>query len=164
LHRLTAEYAVVFGGEMGFSISSEVDEAMQRERHSRHDEAHGLFVQFMTSHGVPLGEAIAVGGSGPSAARRGEDGRQNAVIGMKGRVWDLVILEQPDRLASIAEATLEDAIFESGRPVLMVPKTAPPTLGEVIAIACNGSTETATTIALTMPLLERASWSPSRRN
>jgi hypothetical protein len=25
-------------------------------------------------------------------------------------------------LASIAEATLEDALFESGRPVLMVPK------------------------------------------
>ena len=31
LHSLTTEYAVVFGGEMGFSISSEVDRTLERE-------------------------------------------------------------------------------------------------------------------------------------
>ena len=37
LHSLTTEYAVVFGGEMGFSISSEVDRTLEREGHERRD-------------------------------------------------------------------------------------------------------------------------------
>ena len=101
----------------------------------------------MTAHDVPLGPAPA-GHKGPSASWREEDGRQNAVVGMIGRVYDLIVVEQPEKLASIAEATLEDALFESGRPVMMVPKTLPADMGNVVAVAWNGSTETALTVAL----------------
>ena len=155
LHSLTTEYAVVFGGEMGFSISSEVDRTLEREGHDRRDQARRLFREFMTSKGVPIGP-MPPGHNGPSASWREEDGRQNAVVGMIGRVYDLIVVEQPEKLASIAEATLEDALFESGRPVLMVPKRPPATLGEVVAIAWNGSTETAVTVAMGMPFLKQA--------
>jgi len=153
LHSLTTEYAVVFGGEMGFSISSEVDRTLEREGHDRRDQARRLFREFMTSKGVPIGP-MPPGHNGPSASWREEDGRQNAVVGMIGRVYDLIIVEQPEKLASIAEATLEDALFESGRPVLMVPKRTSSTLGEVVAIAWN--TETAVTVAMGMPFLKQA--------
>ena len=155
LHSLTTEYAVVFGGEMGFSISSEVDRTLEREGHDRRDHARRLFRDFMSAQGVPIGP-VSPDNPGPSASWREEDGRQNAVVGMSGRVYDLILVEQPEKLASIAEATLEDALFESGRPVMMVPKIAPPTLGEIVAVAWNGSTETATTVALGMPFLEKA--------
>jgi nucleotide-binding universal stress UspA family protein len=155
LHSLTTEYAVVFGGEMGFSISSEVDRTLEREGHERRDQARRLFREFMTAHGVPIG-AVPPGHNGASASWREEDGRQNAVVGMIGRVYDLILVEQPEKLASIAEATLEDALFESGRPVLMVPQKMPATLGEVVAIAWNGSTETAVTVAMGMPFLKQA--------
>ena len=155
LHSLTTEYAVVFGGEMGFSISSEVDRTLEREGHERRDQARRLFRDFMDTKGVPVG-AVPPGHNGPSASWREEDGRQNAVVGLIGRVFDLIVVEQPEKLASIAEATLEDALFESGRPVLMVPKRGPAVLGETIAIAWNGSTETAMTVALGMPLLKQA--------
>ena len=155
LHSLTTEYAVVFGGEMGFSISSEVDRTLEREGHERREQARRLFRDFMNSKGVPIG-SMTPGHNGPSASWREEDGRQNAVVGMIGRVYDLIVVEQPEKLASIAEATLEDALFESGRPVLMVPKRSPPTLGEVVAIAWNGSTETAVTVAMGMPFLKQA--------
>ena len=154
LHSLTTEYAVVFGGEMGFSISSEVDRTLEREGHERRDQARRLFRDFMTQQGVPLGPAADH--AGPSASWREEDGRQNAVVGMIGRVYDLIVVEQPEKLASIAEATLEDALFESGRPVMMVPKVAPAAIGECVAVAWNGSTETATTVALAMPFLDQA--------
>jgi nucleotide-binding universal stress UspA family protein len=154
LHSLTTEYAVVFGGEMGFSISSEVDRTLEREGHERRDQARRLFRDFMTQQGVPLGPAADH--AGPSASWREEDGRQNAVVGMSGRVYDLILVEQPEKLASIAEATLEDALFESGRPVMMVPKAIGANLGEKIAIAWNGSTETALTVAVSMPLLKQA--------
>jgi nucleotide-binding universal stress UspA family protein len=155
LHSLTTEYAVVFGGEMGFSISSEVDRTLEREGHERRDQARRLFRDFMNARGVPIGPPTA-GYNGPSASWREEDGRQNAVVGMTGRVYDLILVEQPEKLASIAEATLEDALFESGRPVLMVPKVTSTPLGEVVAIAWNGSTETAVTVAMSMPFLEQA--------
>jgi nucleotide-binding universal stress UspA family protein len=155
LHSLTTEYAVVFGGEMGFSISSEVDRTLEREGHDRRDQARRLFRDFMSAQGVPVGPP-SPDFAGPSASWREEDGRQNAVVGMSGRVYDLVIVEQPEKLASIAEATLEDALFESGRPVMMVPKVMPETLGDVVAIAWNGSTETATTVAVSMPFLKQA--------
>src|SRR5579872_4698593 len=155
LHSLTTEYAVVFGGEMGFSISSEVDRTLEREGHDRRDQARRLFRDFMSAQGVLIGP-VSPDNPGPSASWREEDGRQNAVVGMSGRVYDLILVEQPEKLASIAEATLEDALFESGRPVLMVPKTMSEVMGEVIAIAWNGSTETALTVALGMPFLKQA--------
>jgi nucleotide-binding universal stress UspA family protein len=51
---------------------------------------------------------------------------------------------------------LESALFESGRPVLLAPQTPGATFGENVAIAWNCSTETARTVAFSMPLLERA--------
>ena len=155
LHSLTTEYAVVFGGEMGFSISSEVDRTLEREGHERRDQARRLFRDVMNARGVPMG-SLPPGYEGPSASWREEDGRQNAVVGMTGRVYDLILVEQPEKLASIAEATLEDALFESGRPVLMVPRGIGEIMGDVIAIAWNGSTETALTVALGMPFLKQA--------
>ena len=155
LHSLTTEYAVVFGGEMGFSISSEVDRTLEREGHERRDQARRLFRDFMSARGVPVGAAVP-GDGGPSASWREEDGRQNAIVGMSGRVFDLIVVAQPEKLASIAEATLEDALFESGRPVLMVPSSGAARLGETVAVAWNGSTETAMTVALGMPFLKLA--------
>jgi nucleotide-binding universal stress UspA family protein len=153
LNALTTEYAVVFGGEMGFSISSEVDRTLEREGHDRREQARALFTSFMRQHGVPLGAGPS---PGPSAEWREEAGRQNAVVGSLGRVFDLTVVERPAKLASLAEATLEDALFESGRPVLMAPPTPPASLGERVLVAWNGSSETARTIAFAMPFLTQA--------
>jgi hypothetical protein len=153
LKALTTEYAVVFGGEMGFSISSEVDRTLEREGQDRREQARALFSSFMRQHGVAVGGAAA---EGPSAEWREEAGRQNAVAGMLGRVFDLIVVERPSKLASLAEATLEDALFESGRPVLMAPPAALPTIGDRVLVAWNGSTETARTVAFAMPFLARA--------
>jgi nucleotide-binding universal stress UspA family protein len=155
LNALTTEYAVVFGGEMGFSVSSEVDRTLEREGHDRRQAARQLFESFMRSRNVPITEDTAPT-PGVSAEWREESGRQNAVVGSLGRVFDLIVVERPAKLASLAEATLEDALFESGRPVLMAPPIPPKTIGEVMAIAWNGSTETARTVAMAMPYLALA--------
>ena len=151
LNALASEYAVVFGGEMGFSISSEVDRTLEREGNDRRSQAHALFEAVMRRNGVPLGSGPGIG-----AEWREESGRQNAVVGAVGRVFDLIVVEHPDKPASFAEATLEDALFESGRPVLMAPAAAPSSIGERVLVAWNGSTETARTVAFAMPFLKKA--------
>jgi len=156
LNALTTEYAVVFGGEMGFSVSSEVDRTLEREGQERRDQARALFENFMKRNNVPVASVENAPAQGVSAEWREESGRQNAVVGSLGRVFDLIVVERPAKLASLAEATLEDALFESGRPVLMAPPTPPHTIGERIVIAWNGSTETARTVAMSMPYLALA--------
>ena len=150
LNALASEYAVVFGGEMGFSISSEVDRTLEREGTERREQARNLFNTVMRKH------SIAATGAGVTAEWREETGRQSVIVGTLGRVYDLIVVEQPDKAASFAEATLEDALFESSRPVLMAPKTPAATLGERVLVAWNGSTETARTVAAAMPFLQRA--------
>jgi nucleotide-binding universal stress UspA family protein len=52
--------------------------------------------------------------------------------------------------------TLEAALFDSGRPVLLAPPTAPLTIGERILLAWNCSTEQARATAFAMPLLRKS--------
>jgi nucleotide-binding universal stress UspA family protein len=141
LHVMTTEYAVVFGGEMGFSISSEVDRTLEREGQERREQARRLFRDFMSERGVAMGSAAP---GALSAEWREEEGRQNAVVGSIGRVFDLIIVERPPKL------------FESGRPVLMAPPRTGPMMGETVVVAWNMSTETALTVNGAMPFLKQA--------
>jgi nucleotide-binding universal stress UspA family protein len=52
--------------------------------------------------------------------------------------------------------TLEAALFESGRPILMAPPAAPRSIGTNIVVHWNASTETARVINDAMPLLRIA--------
>jgi nucleotide-binding universal stress UspA family protein len=53
-------------------------------------------------------------------------------------------------------ATLEAALFESGRPILIAPPDPPQRLGDMIVIAWNSSTESARTVEAAMPFLHKA--------
>src|SRR4051794_21183434 len=149
LHSLTTEYAVVFGGEMGFSISSEVDRTLEREGQDRREQARRVFRDFMAERQIPLGSAA--GPAGISAEWREEEGRQNAVPGPLGRVFYLNVVARPPKRASRAGATLEGALFESGGRVIMAPPRPGRTMGETVVVAWNMSTETAITVNGAMP-------------
>jgi nucleotide-binding universal stress UspA family protein len=74
------------------------------------------------------------------------------------RIFDITVLGRPTSgQAEPSMATLEAVLFESGRPILIAPPTAPTKLGDVIAVGWNGSTETARTMAFAMPFLKQAS-------
>jgi len=56
-------------------------------------------------------------------------------------------------------ATVESALFDSGRPVVIVPPSVPEpasALGETIVVSWNGSTETARAVSFAMPFLLKA--------
>jgi len=78
-------------------------------------------------------------------------------IGSYGRVFELIVPGRPGRAPQNPRmAPLEAALFESGRPVLIVPPTLPKELGHNVLVAWNGSTEQARTNAFAMPLLRGA--------
>ena len=94
---------------------------------------------------------------GPSFAWRGDGSLNDFAFAARARIFDGAVLARPvsgkprPRM-SLLEATL----FDSGRPVLIAPPTAPTSLGERILIGWNGSTETARIVAFSMPFLARA--------
>jgi nucleotide-binding universal stress UspA family protein len=78
-------------------------------------------------------------------------------VGSYGRVFDMIVLARPgDEWQSPSMVTLESALFESGRPVLIAPPMSPRTLATNVLIAWNCSTEQARTTADAMPLLRLA--------
>ena len=82
-------------------------------------------------------------------------------MGAYGRVFDVTVLGRPDGANGHTRlSTVEAALFETGRPVLIAPPVAPKTLGTTIVIAWNRSTETARAVLGSMPLLPRpaGSW------
>jgi nucleotide-binding universal stress UspA family protein len=118
-------------------------------------EAHDQFASFMQTNEVPRaqpGGPAVFSYSWPRA-----EAADDAFLGSYGRVFDLIVLGRPGREPENPRmAPLEAALFESGRPVLIVPRSAPLTLGRNILVAWNGSTEQAHTNAFALPLLRLA--------
>ena len=78
-------------------------------------------------------------------------------VGSYGRIFDMIVLARPGaEWQSPAMITLESALFESGRPVLIAPPSAPRSLATNVLIAWNCSTEQARTTADAMPFLRQA--------
>jgi nucleotide-binding universal stress UspA family protein len=117
-------------------------------------EARTLFATFMQTHGVPQAAPDA---RGLSYGWTEADTARDAFVGSYGRVFDIIVFGRPGSYpAGSSMAAVEAALFESGRPILIAPPTAPTKLGENIVIAWNRSTETARSTAFAMPLLRDA--------
>jgi nucleotide-binding universal stress UspA family protein len=123
-------------------------------------QAEDLFRSFMEGHGVtrradeapasPLPASLSWAWN--TAAPSGND-----FVGSYGRVFDVIVLARPgEEWQSPSMVTLESALFESGRPVLIAPPAAPRSLATHVLIAWNRSTEQARATAFAMPLLRRA--------
>ena len=125
-------------------------------------QAEELFRAFMQRRGVPQQSAGA--SPSPSTAASTVAWAWNAdapsghdFVGSHGRVFDIIVLARPgEEWQSPSMVTLESALFESGRPVLIAPPNAPRSLATNIMISWNRSTEQARATAFAMPLLKRA--------
>jgi len=112
----------------------------------------GMFESFMRERGVPYGGET----KGLSSGWLRDAPEGDFFVGSYGRLFDAIVLARPGRGGS-QMSTLEAALFESGRPVLIAPPSPRPDMGKNVLIAWNGSTEQARTTAFSMPILKRAS-------
>ncbi len=135
-----------------FSMSGVIFDDKTRRAMLNH--ASTVFEGFMTRHGMPR---RSQGVEGPSFDWAGDELVSPAGVGAYGRTFDILVVGRPGTGShDPRSSTLEGALFESGRPLLIVPPEAPATIGSSIAIAWNRSVETARSVAFAMPLLLRA--------
>jgi nucleotide-binding universal stress UspA family protein len=118
-------------------------------------QAKLLFERFMEKHGVPRAQS---GSTVYSFGWPRTESADDTFLGSYGRVFDLIVLGRPGKEPqSPRMAPLESALFESGKPVLIIPRgSVPPVIGRNVLVAWNGSTEQAHTHAFAMPFLREA--------
>jgi nucleotide-binding universal stress UspA family protein len=76
-------------------------------------------------------------------------------VGEVGRVYDITIVGRSPENPHW-QTLFEMALFEGGRPVMVVPQNYDRPFGDTVGIAWNHSTETARVLALSMPIIKSA--------
>src|ERR671918_1711865 len=89
----------------------------------------------------------------PSASFSEMTGKQAAVVALRGRLADVIAVARPDRDLNLGQNTLEAALLETGRLVLLCPPATAECLGRHVAIGWNGSAEAARAVTAALPVL-----------
>lgn len=92
----------------------------------------------------------------PGALYSERVGSPDKIIAIEGPVSDLIIVSRPKRTGSIADLFMRSAIFESARPVLVLPPAGRRRLGQNVCIAWDQGPTVARTVAASLPLLQAA--------
>jgi nucleotide-binding universal stress UspA family protein len=116
-----------------------------------------LFEGYCSRHDLVIVENIgAAPEDRPSASWSEAIGKQAAVVAIRGRLADLIAVAQPDPKLDLGRNTLEAALLETGRLVLLCPPAAVTSIGRHVAIGWDGQAEAARAVAAAMPILGAA--------
>lgn len=157
--RLDPTNAVPLVGEgMSGTMVEEMMAMSEKAAKDRAVQARIAFEQSRDLAGIAETDAPVSGASGASVAWVEDIGREEEAVALKGRVADLIVLGKPrsDRETPSA-LTLNAALMDSGRPILLAAGEAQPgILGRNVAIAWNGSAEASRAVANALPFLKGA--------
>ena len=143
------------GEGMSGAMIEELITITEEEGASLATKARKMFDEVRETAAVPMEDKPSP--AGVSAAWSEETGREDETIVRRGRLADLVVVGRPTAQADAAlRTTLNAALFETGRPVLVAPMQAPPSIGRTIAIAWSGSAEASRAVAAALPFIEKA--------
>jgi nucleotide-binding universal stress UspA family protein len=128
---------------------------LEEEASGREQKARQLFADFCAHQALTLRETPA-GPSGPSAQWLRETGAEPYWVAEHGRAADLLVIGRPGVDEGVSLDTIEGALIESGRPLLIPPTTPLATLPDTIAIAWKASPQAARALTAALPFLQIA--------
>ncbi len=135
------------------SLRDHIVSIMDDDAHDEQAVVRSHFEELCAEANVTLSETPGV--ARPSASWRVFDGARSELVGLQGRVSDLVII--PHSKSGTATPTFEEAILHTGRPVLVVPRGMWYfSLGGVL-IGWDGGLEASRAVQQALPFLKRAS-------
>ncbi len=144
------------GDAMTGEAYAQLIDAVEKEVTDKAAKARGEFDAWAREGGVELA-AEPKAGAQVSASWSETTGVEDRVVGRNGRLHDIiVVLSSAGEDDLRGEETIQRALFESGRPVLIVPRDKPIKEFKRIAIFWNGSKEAARTVEAALPLLRHA--------
>jgi nucleotide-binding universal stress UspA family protein len=128
--------------------------AANRDRESA---VRDLFERLTTEHGLAVAEARPAADEATASFTAIIGREPDVVVAHQARLADLIVVPHPagDKEVSSSDA-LHAVLFDSARPVLIAPQTAPSTIGHHICIGWNGTAQSATAVMTALPWLQRA--------
>lgn len=156
------EVAPLAGEGLSGAMVEEMMSVAERDAGRRRVEARLLFDQALRTPGEPVTLVdrlphAAPASRGPTARFHSGIGRENELVAYAARLSDLVVVPHPAGQDTISSSeSLHAVLFDSGRPVILAPAQAPPTIGRRVCIAWNGTTESASAVQSSLDWLQRA--------
>ncbi|WP_162913116.1 universal stress protein [Rhodospirillaceae bacterium SYSU D60014] len=155
-----AELSRFVGGEALAAGVPELAAAIERDAEQSCRRAKAAFDQWCAAQAVTVTDHpkdAPKDAAKPSAAWRETRGAPQRSIARFGRLADLIVLSRSvDAMSEQTRVELETALFDTGRPVLLVPRATTVGALRTVMVAWNGSLEAARTVGLTMPILAAA--------
>ena len=148
---------VPYTGEgMDGSMIEEIMDVTEREGADRAIQTKAMYEAFCAEHSLTVSDTPSPD-AGVTVSWREETGREDEVVALKGRLYDLIVVGRPLPDSPLpSPITLEAALHDTGRPILVAPPEAPTDIGKHIAIAWEASPEAARTIAVSIQALAEA--------
>ncbi len=145
----------VFEGE-GIAMAGSYMTQFREEGRRLADSARQRFEKFVAGKNISV-KKLGESEDAATAEWRELEGLEGPVISDHARLFDMMVIGREFGHPWFDwQVMCEAGLFESGRPVLVMPGQSNSTLGETILLAWNGGTETARAISMSMPFLAQA--------
>jgi nucleotide-binding universal stress UspA family protein len=149
------DVAPLAGEGLSGAMIEEMMSATEKESSERSNAVRGLFERFVAQHGVTVAEPHP--GAGATANFASITGREEDLVAQLARLADLTVVPHPEAGDDVSSSdALHAVLFDSGRPVLIAPQSAPATIGTRICVAWNGTAESAAAVLAAIPWMQRA--------
>jgi nucleotide-binding universal stress UspA family protein len=139
------------GATMIASLINQLEDDASR----RAEKAKQIFQGFCEREGLVLQDA-PVDSPGPSARWLRETGAEPYWVAEHGRVADLLVIGRAGEDEGVSLDTIEGALVDSGRPLLIPPAALVTAFPETIAIAWKATPEAARALTGALPFLSFA--------
>jgi nucleotide-binding universal stress UspA family protein len=154
------DVAPLAGEGLSGAMIEEMMAATERESGERAERVRQLFERFAATHGdltLASDPNTAAKVPGVTISFETVSGREEDLVAQQSRLFDMAIVPHPEADEDVSSSdALHAVLFDSGRPVLIAPREAPATIGTRVAVAWNGSAESAAAVAAALPWLHRA--------
>jgi nucleotide-binding universal stress UspA family protein len=139
----------------GATMVGSLIDRLEEEASQREEKAKQLFQGFCEREGLALPDAPP-GPVGPSAQWLREVGAEPYWVAEHGRAADLLVIGRPGEDEGVSLDTIEGALIDSGRPLLIPPAAPLTALPETIAIAWKATPQAARALTAASPFLQIA--------
>jgi nucleotide-binding universal stress UspA family protein len=128
---------------------------LEEEASEREEKAKQLFQGFCEREGLAVRDAPP-GSQAPSAQWLRETGAEPYWVAEYGRTADLLVIGRPGEDEGVSLDTIEGALIDSGRPLLIPPAVPLTALPETVAIAWKATPQAARALTAASPFLQIA--------
>ncbi|WP_282607299.1 universal stress protein [Pelagibius sp. Alg239-R121] len=148
----------ILGDGMSGTVVTQMIDSLRETAQTRREQASRVFDELCVRKGLPVVEPTEPLKHGSfNVSFTHVVGVEADEVSRRGGLADLTILARPavDSDLDLSQ-TLDAALFDTGRPVMLVSGAPPERALETVAIAWDGSREASRAVAIALPLIMQA--------